>query len=192
MTAFDNSTSSGAIRGVFARASCEGCAGLRLALAAALLPMMLVACAGPSETEGYVVTSVGEDNLAAFVPSDEPYRAGALHFRRGEYGLAQRHFLEATDRAPRDVKSWIGLAASYDRLRRFDLADKAYSNAIAIAGETVQILNNQGYSYMLRGNLSAARAKFDQACKLEPDNPLVRNNMRLLENGTKYIKPGHG
>ncbi len=192
MTVSGNSTSSEATRGVFAWASRGSCTGLRHGLAAALLPVMLAACTAPSETGGYTVTSVGEDNLAAFVPSDKPYRAGALHFRRGEYGLAQRHFLEATDRAPRDVKSWIGLAASYDRLGRFDLADKAYSHAIAIAGETVQILNNQGYSYMLRGNLSAARAKFDQACKLEPDNPLVRNNMRLLENGTRLIKPGPG
>jgi len=149
---------------------------------------MLAACSGSSEPDGYVVSSVGEDNLATFVPADEPYRAGALHFRRGEYGLAEHHFLEATDKAPQDVDSWIGLAASYDRLHRFDLADNAYSIAIGLSGETVKILNNQGYSYMLRGNLSAAKAKFARACELEPDNPLVRNNMRLLENSAKYIK----
>ncbi len=188
MTAFDNPARSGVIRGASARVSCEGSAALRRALAVALLPVMLAACAGSSEPEGYVVSSVGEDNLATFVPADEPYRAGAMHFRRGEYGLAEHHFLEATDKAPQDVNSWVGLAASYDRLHRFDLADKAYSTAIGLSGETVQILNNQGYSYMLRGNLSAARAKFARACELEPDNPLVRNNMRLLEESAKYIR----
>jgi Tfp pilus assembly protein PilF len=188
MTAFDISANSRPIRGASVRVSCKGPAALRRALAVALLPVMLAACSGSSEPDGYVVSSVGEDNLATFVPSDEPYRAGALHFRRGEYGLAEHHFLEATEKAPQDVDSWIGLAASYDRLHRFDLADNAYGIAIGLAGETVKILNNQGYSYMLRGNLSAARAKFARACELEPDNPLVRNNMRLLENSTKYIK----
>jgi Flp pilus assembly protein TadD len=27
--------------------------------------------------------------------------------------------------APEDAEAWIGLAASYDRVRRFDLADQA-------------------------------------------------------------------
>ncbi len=45
---------------------------------------------------------------------------------RGNYGIAQRYFKDAVEKAPRDVTAWIGLAASYDRLRRFDLADQAY------------------------------------------------------------------
>jgi Flp pilus assembly protein TadD len=31
-------------------------------------------------------------------------------------------------------------------LRRFDLADRAYGQAIRIVGPTAEILNNQGYS----------------------------------------------
>ncbi len=56
-------------------------------------------------------------------------------------GIAQRYFKDAVEKAPRDVTAWIGLAASYDRLRRFDLADQAYVQAIRLGGETVQILN---------------------------------------------------
>jgi Flp pilus assembly protein TadD len=57
----------------------------------------------------------------------------------------------------RDAEAWLGLAASYDRLRRFDLADRAYAQAIGILGPKTEILNNQGYSYMLRGNFKRAR-----------------------------------
>ena len=53
---------------------------------------------------------------------------------------------------PRDLEAWIGLAASYDRLRRYDLADRAYDQAMKIAGPSAEILNNKGYSYMLRGD----------------------------------------
>ena len=48
------------------------------------------------------------------------------YFRQGSYGLAERHFRKAVELHPRDAESWVGLAASYDRLKRFDLADRAY------------------------------------------------------------------
>jgi Flp pilus assembly protein TadD len=67
-------------------------------------------------------------------------------------------------------------------LRRFDLADRAYAQAIGIVGPTVEILNNQGYSYMLRGDYKRARDKLTAAQRLEPANKYVANNMQLLED----------
>ncbi|WP_245329484.1 MULTISPECIES: tetratricopeptide repeat protein [Bradyrhizobium] len=81
-----------------------------------------------------------------------------------------------------------GLAASYDKLRRFDLADQAYAQAIRLGGETVQILNDQGYSYMLRGNLNAARRKFEKAYSLDPGNPVIANNLELLNGSRRFIE----
>jgi Flp pilus assembly protein TadD len=81
-----------------------------------------------------------------YYPSDEPLHLGQEFFNRGIYGTAQRYFQDAVEKAPQDPSAWIGLAASYDHLRRFDLADRAYREAIRLAGETTQILNNQGYS----------------------------------------------
>src|SRR6266852_6915077 len=114
------------------------------------------------------VDPVQEPTDVKYYPSDEPVRMGLEQFNRGNYGIAQRYFKDAVEKAPRDVTAWIGLAASYDRLRRFDLADQAYVQAIRLGGETVQILNDQGYSYMLRGNLSVARRKFEKAYSLDP------------------------
>src|SRR3954449_1480792 len=106
---------------------------------------------------------VQEPTDVKYYPSDEPVRMGLEHFNRGNYGIANRYFRDAVEKAPKDVTAWIGLAASYDRLRRFDLADQAYAQAIRLGGETVQILNDQGYSLMLRGNLTAALRKFEKA-----------------------------
>jgi len=105
---------------------------------------------------------------------------GKRYFRVGNYGMAERYFRTATETHPRDAESWLGLAASYDRLRRFDLADRAYGEAIKLAGATVEILNNQGYSYMLRGDYGRARAKLDQARGIDPNNRFVQNNLALL------------
>ena len=122
-----------------------------------------------------------------YYPSDEPLRLGLEHFNRGNYGLAERYFRDAVEKAPRDATAWIGLAASYDRIGRFDLADRAYGTAISLVGETTEILNNQGYSYMLRGDLRRARAKFLEAYKREPDNPTIINNLHLLDSSSRFI-----
>jgi len=123
-----------------------------------------------------------------YYPSDEPLRLGLEHFNRGHYGIAERYFRDAVEKAPRDVTAWVGLAATYDRIGRFDLADRAYSAAIKLAGNTIEILNNQGYSYMLRGDYAAARKKFLQAYAREPNNPTVLNNLKLLNGSAKSIQ----
>ncbi|TMJ35509.1 MAG: tetratricopeptide repeat protein, partial [Alphaproteobacteria bacterium] len=61
-----------------------------------------------------------------FYPSDDYIRMGKVHFRNGDYGLAEQKFRKAVEVTPKDAEAWLGLAASYDQLRRFDLADNAY------------------------------------------------------------------
>lgn len=112
-------------------------------------------------------------------------KAGLEHFKKGSYGLAERYFRDAVEKNPRDAPAWIGLAASYDRLARFEFADRAYENAVRLDGPTVEILNNQGYSYMLRGNYKLAYAKLQLALKKDPDNPTVLNNLKLLKSAAQ-------
>ena len=102
------------------------------------------------------------------------------------------YFRDAVEKAPKDVAAWVGLAASYDRLARFDLADRAYASAIQLAGETTEILNNLGYSYMLRGDFKAARKKFLKAYAREPDNPRIANNLRLLDSSYRFVQRSSG
>jgi Flp pilus assembly protein TadD len=113
-------------------------------------------------------------------PNDD-LSLGKKHFRAANFGLAERYFRRAVEQHPRDLESWIGLAASYDRLRRWELADRAYDQAMKIAGPTAEILNNKGYSLMLRGDYRNARECLLQALAQEPDNPYVKNNLELLE-----------
>ncbi len=127
-------------------------------------------------------------NDPKFYASDDHIRAGKAHFRNGDYGLASVRFRKAVEVAPRDAGAWVGLAASYDRERRFDLADQAYARAIRLVGINTVILNNQGYSYMLRGDLHKARRKFLAAFEREPDNPYIKNNLELLNESEKSIK----
>ena len=120
--------------------------------------------------------------------SDEPLKLALEHFNRGSFGLAAQYFEDAVTKAPKDATAWIGLAASYDRIGRFDLADRAYRRALRLVGETTALLNNQGYSYMLRGKLVEARRKFLRAYEREPNNPTVINNLELLNSSERVIR----
>lgn len=132
--------------------------------------------------------TVQEPADVKYYRSDEPLKLGMEHFGRGNYGLAERYFRDAVEKTPRDATAWVGLAASYDRLARFDLADQAYAQAIRLTGETVQVLNNQGYSFLLRGDLVKARQKFMKAYGLAPDNPVVLNNLELLKSSRRFVQ----
>jgi len=122
--------------------------------------------------------------------SDEPLKLAIEHFNRGHFGIAAKYFEDAVTKAPKDATAWIGLAASYDRVGRFDLADRAYKQAIKLVGVTTEILNNQGYSYMLRGRLIEAKRKLLLALEREPDNPTIINNLKLLDGSARYISRG--
>src|SRR5207247_2773823 len=142
-----------------------------------------------AETTGSI--AVGAEFAAAPQPEDpdDDLNFGNRHFRESQYGLAERHFRRAVEKGPgeaqRDAEAWLGLAASYDQLRRFELADRAYARAIRILGPTPEILNNQGYSYLLRGDYRHARHKLLAAKKLDPDNPYIQNNLELLAKSAR-------
>lgn len=128
--------------------------------------------------------------VAKFTPSDpnDDLSLGKENFREGNYGLAERYFRKAVESGPKEAEAWLGLAAAYDRLRRFDMADRAYEELIKVAGPTPEILNNQGYSYMLRGDFNRAREILLQARAKAPDNPYIRNNLALLDESVRAHK----
>ena len=162
------------------------CCCLATALAGCDVTVRDAAVVAPVDAGG--PDPVQEPTDVKYYPSDEPVRMGLEQFNRGNYGIAQRYFKDGVEKSPKDLTAWIGLAASYDRLRRFDLADQAYAQAIRLGGETVQILNDQGYSLMLRGNLSAARKKFEKAYSLDPGNQVIANNLELLNGSRRFIE----
>jgi Flp pilus assembly protein TadD len=123
-----------------------------------------------------------------YYPSDDYVRMGKVYFRSGNYGLAEEKFRKAVEVTPKDAEAWLGLAASYDQLRRFDLADKAYDKVLLLASDNAVILNNAGYSQLMRGNIEGARRFLLRAYELDPNNPYIANNLILLGESKKTVK----
>ena len=132
---------------------------------------------GPS---GEPVAPLATPGLVGDAPNDDLQR-GKRYFRANNFGLAEKSFRAAAEKHPNDAEAWVGLASSYDRLHRFDLADRAYAQAIRLIGPTPEILNDQGFSYMLRGDYGRARRKLLAAQARDPGNPYVRANLELLQ-----------
>jgi Flp pilus assembly protein TadD len=172
-----------------ALAGCETDAVAPGPVPVAVAPAPVVAPApAPVASTPPATFTVQDPTDVKYYPSDEPLKLGLEHFNRGNFGLAAKYFEDATARAPKDATAWVGLAASYDRIGRFDLADRAYREAIKLEGETTSILNNEGYSLMLRGHLAEARRKFLLAYEREPNNPTIINNLELLNSSERMIR----
>ena len=112
-------------------------------------------------------------------------------YRKGEYGVAEAKFRKATEDTAfgmastsrvATLEAWYGLAASYDQLRRFDLADPVYAHIRSNHGESVTYFNNYGYSLRLRGDTAGARREFEKAMRLAPTCQITRNNLEALGN----------
>ena len=108
---------------------------------------------------------------------------GKAQFREANFGLAEQHFRKAVELKSDDAEAWMGLAASYDELGRFDFADRAYAQLLKVAGRKPQIVNNMGYSQLLRGNKKKARALLLEARAGMADPTVVNANLALLDKG---------
>lgn len=140
--------------------------------------------ASPLGAHAEVVQPNGPASPPPILDPNDDLALGKRLFRNESFGLAASHFRRAVEKGPKtrdqDAEAWLGLAASYDRLRRFDLADRAYQRLTALLGPTPEVLNNQGYSFLLRGDYKRARIALDAARTKDPHNIRIQNNLDLL------------
>ena len=136
---------------------------------------MLVGQPAPAGSAG-TAEPMAQAGLMGTDPNDD-LSLGKKHFRAQISASPNGISAAPSNCRPKDAEAWLGLAASYDRLKRFDLADRAYEEAIGLVGQTPEILNNQGFSYLLRGDHRRARALFVAAQARDPRNPYIKNNL---------------
>jgi Flp pilus assembly protein TadD len=115
--------------------------------------------------------------------ADRKIEFATKQFAAGNYGLAEKNFRLAVEATPDNGEAWLGLAAAYDQLGRFDLSDRAYDRLLKLEGRKASILNNQGYSYILRGEFKKARKVLADAKALAPENAIIEGNWQLAVAG---------
>ena len=153
-------------------------------LALAVVP--LAGCSAGASSFGDNKLSAAElPEIGTHYTAETALADARAHFRNYDFGLAASLYKRAAELAPKNTEAYVGLGASYDRLGRFELADRVYETLYKVAGGTVQYYNNVGYSLLLRGNINGAVTNFKKAAKLDPDNLVVANNMQLAINAAQ-------
>jgi hypothetical protein len=98
--------------------------GRRVGLIGPLLCSLLAGCS--SMPAGLSLSHSAEPPIFGSLPAEKPLELGKRYYSKGEFGLAEQAFRKAVELDKNDPEAWLGLAASYDRLRRFDQARRAY------------------------------------------------------------------
>jgi Flp pilus assembly protein TadD len=152
-------------------------------LAFAILAIGMSGCQAIEGSDGTEELTAGISDTSSFGSTPELVwiEKAKANFKNGDYGLAERYYRRAIEERHNNAEAWLGLAASYDRLKRFDLAERAYDQLVQLAGNTPTVLNNLAYHHMLRGDFKAARLTLQKASDKAPNNPYVKKNMELLE-----------
>jgi len=159
-------------------------------LVVGLIPL-LSACNTGSIGLSSFGNSLSEIDLPTTVepyPDGEVLKVAKAQFVSGNYGHAARYYEKGVELDSNNAEAWLGLAASYDRVRRFDLADRAYREAARLVGSRAEYYNNVGYSYLLRGDATKAQINFLKAHELDPTSITVNNNLQMLRENAAQRK----
>jgi Flp pilus assembly protein TadD len=108
-------------------------------------------------------------------------RAAISAVRVGEVALAKGLTDHAVSLPGASWRSWNARGVVADLMRDFDKADSSYRRALELAPGQAEILNNLGWSRLLRGDWAGALAPLEEAAKLAPKNARVANNVELAK-----------
>lgn len=155
-------------------------------IGAATLTVLLTATIGGCASDGLgpdvAAFAPGEDVAALAVATTPNLERARAQFKAGYYGKAAKLYEATVETTPGHAEAWLGLAASYDHLRRFDLADRAYERVGELSGQSPAFLNNVGFSFYLRGDWDNARQMLSAAHHAAPGDAHIQNNIALLND----------
>jgi Flp pilus assembly protein TadD len=146
---------------------------------ALFLALGLAGCSGGGLNGELTLDRQVENPVFGSLPAEKSLEMAKKYYRDGHFGLAEQSFRKVVAQDRTNAEAWLGLAASYDRLGRFDQARRAYDVVTKLVGNTPTVLNNLGYHYILRGDHANARATLQAAYRADPNNEFIRNNMDL-------------
>ncbi len=99
---------------------------------------------------------------------------------------ARRSFREALKIDPECAEAFHGLAIVSDLNQDWELADISYKRALAIRPNDVDLLNDQGYSYLLQNRYHEASQYLNRALQVSPGHEKAHINLAILD-----IRRGH-
>jgi len=130
---------------------------------------------------------------ALLLPSpNDPHlleNAGIAALHADELGKANAYLAKATARGNAGWRAWNARGVVADRQHDWATADRAYSRAALLAPKNAKVLNNRGWSLLLRGEWGAAVDPLARAAKLAPADRRIAANLDLARSAVAASLP---
>lgn len=129
--------------------------------------------------------------LLAHNPSDarSAERGGIAALQMGDVKLGKTLIRKAVSSKGASWRAWNALGVLCDFERDWDGADAAYATADEIAPDRPEILNNHGWSLILRGDWTSAVPVLERAARLDPKSGRIANNLELARTAVAADLP---
>lgn len=134
-------------------------------------------------TRGHFDQALAAFRVAAAAPTPDPEAQQGIGLSLSQMGRSDEA-MQALQLATTQDKSlwraWNGLGREYDIRHDWAKAAAAYAAALSVPGANQAIiLNNRGYSHLLRGERELASADFVAALQKDPSLAAARTNLRI-------------
>lgn len=116
-------------------------------------------------------------------------RAAICAIRVGQTQLAKGLADHATSLPRASWRAWNARGVVADLNGDFATADSSYQRALALDPHQAEVLNNLGWSRLIRGDWEGALAPLEEAAALMPGSPRTANNLELARAGVANDLP---
>jgi Flp pilus assembly protein TadD len=106
-------------------------------------------------------------------------RAGISALKLGDMATAAPLIERAVKAAKPSWRAWNARAVVGDLQQDWNAADAAYAEAAKLAPHEADVMNNRGWSQLLRGDWKRAVGLFERAAELDPRSTRIANNLEL-------------
>lgn len=116
-------------------------------------------------------------------------RAGISALRLRDIRQAARLLDKATSLNGASWKAWNARGVAADFERDWAKADAAYAQAAKLAPNRAEVLNNMGWSKLVRGEWAAAAALLERAAAADPGSRRIADNLELARAAVSESLP---
>lgn len=106
-------------------------------------------------------------------------RAGIAALKLGDSARAAQLIDRATASHHASWRAWNAKGVIADDRQDWPAADAAYDEALNLAPDGAEVINNRGWSLVLRGDWRRAAGYFEHAASLDPKSERIANNLEL-------------
>jgi Flp pilus assembly protein TadD len=116
-------------------------------------------------------------------------RAGIAALKQGDVATSFILIDRATKSPKASWRAWNARGVIADLQQHWSQADNAYAEAARRSPDEPEIINNQGWSQLLRGDWKRALDVFERAARLDPHSTRIANNLELARGAVAAELP---